>query len=90
MKQLGLISFVIIALSVVAFSQPRPVEKSSTPDPSIKPAPASFTAKYEGGLFGFTDKETGTLRFDDEISGSFFLARTKEKFGIPYASVIVV
>jgi hypothetical protein len=29
-----------------------------------KLAQLSFKAKYEGGMFGFSEKETGTMKFD--------------------------
>lgn len=91
MKKLSLISFVILSLSVIVLAQPRPVEKGSTPVTPAKPAPVTFTAKYEGGLFGFTEKETGTLKFDDDNQRIVFLGKDqKEKFGIPYKSLIVV
>lgn len=91
MKKFGLISFIVLSMSVIAFAQPRPAEKSSTPGVAVRPAPASFSAKYEGGLFGFNDKEAGTLKFDDDNQRVVFLGKDhKEKFGIPYASVIVV
>jgi hypothetical protein len=91
MKKLGLISLIILSLSFIAFAQPRPVEKASAPSASAKPAPASFTAKYEGGLFGFTEKETGILKFDDENQRIVFFGKDqKERFGIPYTSLLVV
>lgn len=91
MKKLGLISLIVLSLSFIAFAQPRPVDRASTPVTPAKPAPVSFTAKYEGGLFGFTEKETGTLKFDDDNERIVFLGKDqKEKFGIPYKSLIVV
>lgn len=91
MKRLGLISFIVLALSAIAFAQPRQADKVSTPTAAIKAAPASFTAKYEGGLFGFTDKEVGTLKFDDDNQRIVFLGKDqRERFGIPYTSVLVV
>src|SRR5687767_478232 len=66
------ILFIIAALILVssaAIAQPRPVETSTkqpASTPAAPPAPASFEAKYEGGMFGFNQKEVGTLKFDDE------------------------
>ncbi len=83
-------------IGVAAVSaQPRPIEKgnakvetNSTPK---KTAPASFEAKYEGGMFGFNKKETGTLKFDDTNQRLIFLGKDqKEKFSIPYKSMLVV
>jgi hypothetical protein len=54
-------------------------------------APASFEAKYEGGMFGFSKKEEGTLRFDDANERLvFFDKQQKERFHIPYKSVMVI
>lgn len=51
----------------------------------------SFEAKYEGGLFGFADKESGTLKFDDQNERLVFFGKDqKELFGIPYESLLVV
>jgi hypothetical protein len=58
----------------------------STPKPP--PAPQTFTAKYEGGIFGFNKKETGTLSFDDTNQRLVF--RNKEKkevLSLPYSVV---
>ena len=91
MKKLGLISFIVFALSAIAFAQPRPADRASTPSAAAKPAPVSFEAKYEGGLFGFTTREMGTLKFDDANQRIvFFDKNQKEMFGIPYSSLIVV
>lgn len=87
-----LLFFAIFAISAtVAFAQPRPADKSSTPAPVLKPAPPSFEVKYEGGMYGFEKKETGTLKFDDANSRLVFFGKDqKEKFGIPYHSMLVV
>ena len=83
------IALLVCAFSFAAFAQPRPIEKGIAAD--TKPAPASFTAKYEGGLFGFTDKEEGTLKFDDANERLVFFGKDqKEMFGIPYGSLLVV
>ena len=80
----------ILVVPILAFSQPRPAEKTPS---SVKkaPAPASFSAKYEGGMFGFGKKETGTLKFDDATSRLVFFGEDKkEMFGIPYNSLLVI
>ena len=49
------------------------------------PAPASFEAKYEAGMFGFSKKTVGTLKFDDANSRIVFYGEDKkEMFGVPY------
>ena len=90
------ILFVIAALVLAtsaAFAQPRPVE-ASTKQPTaaaVTPAPASFEAKYEGGMFGYNQKEEGTLKFDDENERLVFYGKDqKEKFHVPYKSVLVI
>ncbi len=88
MKRTGFIAILVMSFALAAFGQPRPMEKTA---PEVKPAPASFAAKYEGGLFGFTDKVVGTLRFDDENERIVFIGKDeKEMFAIPYESLLIV
>lgn len=88
--------FLIIALFLCVgsgFAQPRPVEASSKPaaGASVNPAPTSFEAKYEGGMFGYSSKEVGMLKFDDDNRRLVFFGKDqKEKFSIPYKSVQVI
>ncbi|MBK7705445.1 MAG: hypothetical protein IPJ30_06590 [Acidobacteria bacterium] len=91
MKKLSLVLCLIAGVSAVAFGQPRPAEKTKEPAAAVRPAPASFVAKYEGGMFGYSRKEEGTLKFDDENERLVFLGKDqKEKFAIPYKSMLVV
>ncbi|HLL15549.1 MAG TPA: hypothetical protein VK388_10825 [Pyrinomonadaceae bacterium] len=54
------------------------------------PAPQSVKVKYEGGLFGYNKKQTGTLNFDDESSRLVFRDKTqKEYISIPYKAIAV-
>ncbi len=76
-------------------AQPRPMDKTpaKTENESAPktPAPTSFSAKYEGGIFGFDKKETGMLKFDDINERLVFMGKDqKEKFSIPYKSMLVV
>lgn len=90
MKKLSFAAFAILAIAVAAYSQPRPVDRSGSSE-KAPPAPAMFEAKYEGGLFGFSKKEEGTLKFDDENARIVFLGKNgKELFGIPYRSLVVI
>lgn len=93
------ISYLIVfGLFVCAFSvsaQIKPMEKSETKTNSQTaqktPAPNSFAAKYEGGMFGFDKKETGILKFDDTNERIVFYGKDqKEKFSIPYKSMLIV
>lgn len=72
-------------------AQPRPVEKISVRNVKTTPAPNSFSAKYEGGMIGFNDKEQGTLRFDDENQRLVFSGKDgKESFSLPYSAILLV
>lgn len=89
MKKLFFLALLVFSLSMIVSAQPRPIEKSA--NPNTKPAPSSFAAKYEGGLFGFNDKTEGTLKFDDENNRLVFYGKTqKEMFSIPFESLLVV
>ena len=89
MKQLLFAMYLLLLLASAIVAQPRPIEKSA--NPNTKPAPAAFEAKYEGGLFGFTEKAEGTLKFDDENGRLVFYGKTqKEMFSIPFESLIVI
>ncbi|HEY8559106.1 MAG TPA: hypothetical protein VIL74_01790 [Pyrinomonadaceae bacterium] len=83
------LSFCSCASFVAA--QPRPVETTKPAPKQVAPAPASFTAKYEGGMYGFSKKEEGTLKFDDDNSRLVFYGKDqREVFGIPYRSILIV
>lgn len=79
-----------LSISAAVFGQPRPVD-SGKAAAKAKPAPETFSAKYEGGMFGFNDKELGSLRFDDANDRLIFIGKEqKELFSIPYDSVQVI
>jgi hypothetical protein len=91
MKKIFLLFSVIFCIASGAFAQVRPVETKTEETKSVRPAPASFAAKYEGGMFGFSKKENGTLKFDDDNARLVFFGKDgKEKFGIPYKSLLVI
>jgi len=78
-------------LSVGAFGQPRPMERTAERAAAQKPAPAAVPAKYEGGMYGFSERLVGTLRFDDVNQRFvFFGPEQKELFGLPYESFLVI
>jgi hypothetical protein len=91
MKKLALLFVLMTFLIVGTNAQPRIVEKKAeTPTPAAI-APVTFKAKYEGGMFGFSQKQEGTLKFDDaNLRLVFFDKQNKEKFGIPYTALVVV
>lgn len=72
------------------YAQPRiVVNKAEKTSPAL--AAASFEAKYEGGMFGFSRKEAGTIKFDDaNLRLVFFGKENKELFSIPYKAMIVI
>jgi hypothetical protein len=90
MKKVMLLLSAVLLFSAVAFGQPRPVD--STKQAKAKtPAPESFTAKYEGGLMGYNQKQTGTLKFDDANDRLVFFGEDKkEKFSMPYGSMLII
>lgn len=90
-KILFFLCAMLFAFSLNVFAQPRPIEKSKEQTATVKPAPESFAAKYEGGMFGFSKKEEGMLKFDDANERIvFYGANKKETFSIPYKSMLVV
>ncbi|HMS40506.1 MAG TPA: hypothetical protein PKE69_09790 [Pyrinomonadaceae bacterium] len=89
MKKVILLLSLAFCFSAISFAQVRPVE--SDKNKTVRPAPASFAAKYEGGMFGFSKKEEGILKFDDDNSRLVFFGKDgKEKFGIPYKAMLVI
>ena len=75
-----------------AFGQRPRVADSSSPDPADDtpaPAPSSAHVKYEGGVFGYNQKQDGTLNFDDVNNRLVFRNKyQKEVFAIPYDAVM--
>lgn len=79
----------IVVLAYVGSAQPRPAE-SSVPDKQ-KSDIGTIHAKYEGGMFGYSDKESGTLKLDDANARIvFYGSKQKEFFSIPYNALLVV
>ena len=96
-KILILLGIGLFAGAASISAQPRPVDKNQpaktapTPTARVASAPASFAVKYEGGMFGYDKKEEGTFKFDDTNERIAFYGKDgKEKFSIPYASMLVV
>jgi TonB family protein len=82
----GALSLALVC--VVSAQRPR---TTTTDDPAPQkpaPAPMSFKAKYEGGIFGYSQKKEGTLRFDDENNRLEFRDKKGEMtLHIPYNSI---
>ncbi|MEJ7622538.1 MAG: hypothetical protein WKF34_00960 [Pyrinomonadaceae bacterium] len=86
MKKLFLF-VVLCACSLATFAQPRPVDKAPEPV-STRPA---YEARYEGGLFGQSDTEKGSLKFDDINERVVFYRKDgREMFAVPYSALIVI
>jgi len=90
------ICLVFFTFALNVFAQSRPAEKkqdSKTVQKTIArtPAPNSFEAKYEGGMLGYGKREKGTLKFEDANERIVFYGKDqKEKFSIPYKSMLVI
>lgn len=57
-------------------------------DAAASPAPTSVRAKYEGGLFGYNSRMSGTLTFEDANGRLLFRNKQgQETFSIPYNSI---
>jgi hypothetical protein len=91
MKKLLLITAATGVFSVVSFSQVRPVEKAPAPPAAKLQTPSSVPVRYEGGMYGFSEKSNGELKFDDVNSRLVFYGdNQKELFGIPYDAFTVI
>ena len=91
MKKVVLLISAVFCFSMFVSAQPKIVEKKIEKPTPAAIAPVSFKAKYEGGMFGFSKKEEGTLKFDDaNFRLVFFDKDNKERFGIPYSALIVI
>lgn len=82
----------LFAFASIISAQPRIIEKK--PETKVQPAviaQTSYNVKYEGGMFGFSEKETGTLKFDGNNYRLVFFGKDgKELFGIPYDAIQVI
>ena len=80
-----------IAAIAIASGQPRPAERVQLPSVPVTISQTVFEAKYQGGVFGFSEKQTGTLRIDQSNQRVVFFGKDqKEMFGIPFKSVLMV
>lgn len=82
----------LFASVLTASAQPRPAERTSSIAKSNQVILSSVQARYEGGIFGYGEREKGTIKFDDENERLVFLAKEngKELFSIPYKAMLVV
>src|ERR1044071_9732127 len=81
---------IILPVFSLAFAQrPRTTLNDDPPKPTrTAPAPSTFKAKYEGGVFGHPNKMSGTLTLDDANNRLVFRdGKQKERMSIPYKSL---
>ncbi len=79
-----------ISFALTGIGQPRPVGKGTAPV-NVPDAPPSFEAKYQGGMFGYSEKQNGTLKIDDVNERIVFYGKDgKEKFALPFSSMQVI
>ena len=92
MKSIILLTVFAASITLIGYAQPRPVERTS-PNPATGriQLPTSVEARYEGGMFGFSQKEKGQLKFDDMNERLVFYGEDgKEKFSIPLDAMLVI
>lgn len=95
MRKATIASALLLAVfAIPASAQVRPVEQSST-DTQESPVPENLPdvirVDYQGGVFGYSQKQDGTIRFDDINERLVFYGEdNKEKFSIPYDAIAVV
>ena len=82
----------VLALFLVAMpvAAQRPRAADDDPNQVVTPprqAPPTVKAKYEGGVFGYTKKKTGTLTIDTTNNRLVFSDKGKEMFHIPFGSI---
>lgn len=66
-------------------------EKIEIAKEAQKDFPKSFEVKYQGGLFGYSKKQKGTIGFDEINERFIFFGEDgKEKFSLPYSAIIMV
>ena len=95
MRNVTIASLLLLAFSAIpASGQVRPVVQPST-DAQESPVPENLPdvikVDYQGGVFGYSQKQDGTIRFDDINERLVFYGEDdKEKFSIPYDAIAVV
>lgn len=90
-KFLGACLLVTMIGGAVLAQRPRSVDTSrpaNVSQPDLPPAPQTFKAKYEGGVFGHPKTKMGTLSFDDLNSRLVFRdQKNKEVLSMPYSVI---
>jgi hypothetical protein len=91
MKKYLFIIMAVFGLASFVSAQPRQAEKTA-PAKQIPNELVSVEAKYEGGIYGSTGREKGTLKIDDVNKRVIFDRKSdgREMISIPYDSLLVV
>src|SRR5437762_1278116 len=72
-------------------SDPAKTQPQPLPTATPAPAPQTVKAKYEGGIFGYNKKQTGTLNFDDTNRRLIFRDKQGHEYiSVPYDTVMAV
>lgn len=93
-RNLILAALLLFCLAPASYSQIRPVERTEdtqAESPVPENLPDTIETEYQGGIFGFSDKEKGTLKFDMTNERLVFADEAgKERFSIPFEAIKVV
>ena len=84
--------FLVLAVSASAQVMPADEDQKSEAGKTQPAAvPESIKVEYRGGVYGFSDKAKGTIKFDDINERLVFYGEDgKEKFSIPFDAIAVV
>lgn len=88
MNRIFFIVAAVFGLAALASAQPRKADRSA-PD---TPSPTTVKAKYEGGIYGSTGRQEGTLKMDNDQERLVFYRKgdNREMFSIPYEALVVI
>ncbi|MCO6511209.1 MAG: hypothetical protein J5I65_10505 [Aridibacter famidurans] len=93
-RNLILAAIVVLFLASASYSQIRPAERTEdtqAESPIPENLPETIETEYQGGIFGFSDKEKGILKFDMTNERLIFADEAgKERFSIPFEAIKVV
>jgi len=91
MKLLAAVFLSGALLTSIFAQRPRTMDPETSSKPAPPPAPKSFKAKYEGGVFGYNKTMEGTLSFDDANNRLIFKDKKSPKeIFIPYEAMTSV
>jgi len=78
----------VLGLAAFASAQPHKADRSASDTTS----PTTVKAKYEGGIFGSSGRQEGTLKMDNDQERLVFYRKSdnREMFSIPYEAMVVI